>query len=179
MLTVAMLSALATVANAQSQLPLCAPTEIKSPVVSQPAINADGTITLESGAGIMDFEGNAQLSQGVRVERDALLLTAEKGTYSGKDGTLSLNGAVSYRGSGADIVSEEAVLSASDGRVSFADAEFSLGNGASRGAASLLAIDREGTLELNEVNYTTCPPEVDDWLVRAGSIILDETKFSV
>ncbi|MEM6819553.1 MAG: LPS assembly protein LptD [Pseudomonadota bacterium] len=173
MLTAALMSALATVANAQSELPLCAPTDLASPVVSQPAINADGTITLESGAGVMDFEGNAQLSQGVRVERDTLLLTAEEGTYSGNEGTLRLNGAVSYRGSGADIVSEEAMLSASDGRVSFSDAEFSLGNGASRGAASLLAIDREGTLELNEVKYTTCPPEVDDWLVRAGSIVLD------
>ncbi|MEL7023200.1 MAG: LPS assembly protein LptD [Pseudomonadota bacterium] len=158
---------------ADDTLELCAPTNFDAPVASQSPLSSDGMIVLESGAGALDKVGNARLSQGVSVQRDSLLLTAEEGSYQRDTGILSLTGDVSYSGTGADIVSQEAILSYVNGQVSFSEAEFQLGNGASRGAASLLAIDRAGTLQLNGVDYTTCPPDQDDWMVRAESILLD------
>jgi LPS-assembly protein len=46
-------------------------------------------------------------------------------------------------------------------------------DGGARGAASSIEINQEGRLELDDVNYTTCPPESNDWLLEASDIDLD------
>lgn len=141
-------------------------------MVGQSPLSEDGTLTLESGSGFMDLTGSAVLRDGVTVTRDGLEFSADEGSYRGDEGTLRLAGNVVYQGSGANVSSEEAVLSYINGRVAFTDAQFRLGNGTSRGAASLLEINRNGKLLLNDSQYTTCPYE-DDWLVSAKSIVLD------
>ena len=62
------------------------------------------------------------------------------------------------------------------GLIDFRGAEFELGDSNARGAASDLQISQAGTLHLGGVNYTTCPPNSNDWLLEAGSIDLDTNE---
>ena len=40
----------------------------------------------------------------------------------------------------------------------------------------MLAISREGRLQLVDVGYTTCPPDAEDWIIQAGEIDLDSDE---
>lgn len=130
-------------------------------------------ITLESGRGAITLGGDALLEDGVSASSGSYEVSANRGRYNSDKGILSLEGDIQYKGAGANISGQEAVLEYLYGRVEFKDAEFRLGDGASRGAASLLRLDRRGKIRLEGVNYTSCPPGSDDWMVRAKKIRLD------
>ncbi|MEM7611636.1 MAG: LPS assembly protein LptD [Pseudomonadota bacterium] len=156
---------------------LCTNTQFESPSDDNQTL-PDGEISLESGAGTLTLGGDVVLSEGVSASRGDFKIEANEGRYSKDSGSLSLFGDITYQGAGADISSQEALLSYLYGNVEFRDAVFRLGNGASRGAAGLLRINRQGTIRLEDVEYTSCPPGDDDWLVSAKKIRLD-TKDGV
>jgi LPS-assembly protein len=80
---------------------------------------------------------------------------------------------VRFEDPNSEVKSETAEFSYGTGRIRFDDADFLLGGSNSRGSAKVLEINQDGTLQLNAVTYTTCPPGSDDWLIQAGNIRLD------
>ena len=133
------------------------------------------TIILEAGrveAQIGD-EPTAKMSGGVQLRRDNKLAGAETARFDPVRQALHLEGDVRYQDPGTRILSDSAEFSYLDGRIRFDTAEFTLGGGDSRGAAEALEINQDGTLILDGVEYTTCPPGSEDWLLRGKSIKLD------
>src|SRR5690606_114103 len=117
--------------------------------------------------------GGARMSGGVLVRRGDRLAGADSAIYDPDGRALLLRGDVRYEGRGSSVVGESAEFAYESGIIRFAGAEFRLGAGQSRGAAKSLEIRRDGTLELDDVSYTTCPPGSDDWLLEAGDIDID------
>ncbi|MEM9171162.1 MAG: LPS assembly protein LptD [Pseudomonadota bacterium] len=140
------------------------------PVVEQAD---DVELSLESGSGSMTLAGDVVLADGVSASRGDFSVSADNGVFKRQSNSLVLNGDITYQGAGANVLSQQAELSYAAGEVEFQDAEFSLGYGAARGAASLMRVNRNGVIDLGGVNYTTCPPDSDDWLVSADVIRLD------
>ena len=130
-------------------------------------------MAFESGSGRYTLGGDAVLSNGVAVQQGEFRFDADSGKFDRDESSLALFGNIRYSGGGANIVGQEALLSYLYGRVEFRDAVFQLGYGASRGAASLLRIDQSGKIRLRGVNYTSCPPDKDDWIVKADRITLN------
>ena len=151
---------------------LCGTTLFPVDEESKPGL-AEGQIAFESGAGSVSLDGDAELRGGVAVQRGEFRIDADRGRLDRNSSTLQLFDDIRYSGGGARIVGQEALLSYLYGRVEFRDAEFQLGYGASRGAAGLLRIDKGSTIRLEGVSYTSCPPDRDDWIVRAEKIRLD------
>lgn len=145
------------------------------PFLSQRDNIAPGVVTFEAGK--VDLQVGAKpgaiLTGGVLIRRDDRLAGADSAIYDPVTEALSLTGKVRYKDSTTSITSESAELSYSIGRIYFSGAEFVLGNGSSRGTAEEIEISRNGTLSLTEVNYTTCPPGSNDWLIEASDIKLD------
>ena len=136
---------------------------------------APGVVTFEAGK--VDLQVGAKpgaiLTGGVLIRRDDRLAGADSAVYDPVTEALSLTGQVRYKDPTTSITSDSAELSYSIGRIYFSGAEFLLANGSSRGAAEEIEISRNGTLSLTEVNYTTCPPGSNDWLIEAAEIKLD------
>ncbi len=116
---------------------------------------------------------SASMSGGVLVRRGDRLAAADSADYSPETQTLSLRGDVSYMDPSTEIVSQSAEFAFETGRIRFENAEFLLGANNSRGSANVLQISQEGTLDLNNVSYTTCPPDSNDWVIEAGDINID------
>ncbi len=137
--------------------------------------SGDETIVFEAGRVEATLRDGirATFSGGVRVSSGQRLAGAERASYDPDTLALTLDGDVLYRDSSTEVVSDSATFSYSTGRILFNGAEFQLGTGNSRGAAERVEINRAGTLELERVSYTTCPPGSDDWLLEAGNIRLD------
>ncbi|HLT92889.1 MAG TPA: LPS assembly protein LptD [Woeseiaceae bacterium] len=120
--------------------------------------------------------GGARMSGGVFVRRGDRLAGAESAIFDPDSRALLLRGEVRYEDPSNYVVGDSAEFAYDSGRIRFDGAEFRLGGGQSRGAADSLEISREGTLELDDVSYTTCPPGSDDWLLEAGDIDIDTER---
>ena len=116
------------------------------------------------------------MSGGVLVRQGDRLAGAETASYDPDTLALSLEGGVRYEDPNSQITSDSAEFSYSSGLIRFEGADFRLMDGGARGAASALEINRQGRLELDDVNYTTCPPDSNDWLLVADDIDLDTEK---
>jgi LPS-assembly protein len=141
-------------------------------------INEDQTITFEAGSleAQIGSPPTASLSGGVLIRRGSRLAGADSARFIPETQSLELDGEVRYEDPQTQIIGDRAEFSYSSGHIEFNNAEFLLGANGGRGAAGLLAINQDGTLNLAEVTYTTCPPESDDWRIEAGSIVLDTSE---
>lgn len=115
----------------------------------------------------------ASMSGGVLVRRGDRLAGADTALYDPEGKALLLRGNVRYEDPGNRVTGDTAVFAYETGQIRFEGAEFQLGQGGARGAAERFEIRREGTLELDDVSYTTCPPGSDDWVLEAGDIDID------
>ena len=133
------------------------------------------TIQLEAGAIEAELGDNptARMTGSVVVRRDDKVAGAETARYDPQQRALFLEGGVRYEDPGTQILSRSAEFGYDLGRIRFEGAEFSLGSNNARGAADLLEINQNGTLTLGGVEYTTCPPDDEDWLLEGESIVLD------
>jgi LPS-assembly protein len=144
---------------------------------SAAADDDSGPIELEAGeleAGIGDG-ASVSLSGGVILRRGNRLAGADSATIDEARRELDLAGNVRYEQPGTQIRADGAEFSYDSGRVRFRDAQFALANNA-RGAASDVLIEETGRLSLDDVRYTTCPPDSDDWLLKADDIDLDSRE---
>ena len=145
-----------------------------SPLTSDTPPNPN---TIELLAGTLDAQFGAQpsatLSSGVELRRDTKIASADSARYDPDSKAIFLQGSVRYQDPGTQILSDLAEFNYVNGHVRFEGARFSLGGTASRGAADALEISQNGTLSLAGVEYTTCPPGSEDWLMQGKSIDLD------
>ena len=116
------------------------------------------------------------MSGGVLVKQGDRLAGSESAIYDPDTLALTLEGGVRYEDPNSQITSDSAEFSYASGHIRFEGAEFTLSDGGARGTASALEINKEGRFELDDVNYTTCPPGSNDWLLEASDIDLDTEK---
>ena len=115
----------------------------------------------------------ASLTGGVLIRRGQRLAGADSAVYDPDTQSLHLDGDVRYEDPDSEISGDSADFSYLSGQISFDGAEFLLGQSNSRGAADRLEVNQDGTLRLDGVSYTTCPPGSDDWMIEAKDIDLD------
>jgi LPS-assembly protein len=150
--------------------PLAVDSPLRAVVLDDPE-----TIQLEAGQfeAQMGKNPSASMSGGVLLRRDDKIAGADSARYDPEQRALFLEGGVRYEDPGTQIISRSAEFGYDMGRIRFEGAEFSLGSNDSRGTADSLEINQNGTLSLGGVEYTTCPPESEDWLIEGKSITLD------
>jgi LPS-assembly protein len=174
---------LATDALAQDeqscQTSLGRPLAVDSPL-REIVLDNPETIQLEAGAfeARLGEDPTASMTGGVLLRRDDKIAGAESARFDPEQRALHLEGGVRYEDPGTQILSRSAEFGYDQGRIRFEGAEFSLGRSNARGAAEELEINQNGTLSLGGVEYTTCPPDDEDWVLEGDSIVLDTRKGS-
>ena len=140
-----------------------------------PAADNPEAIVFETGELDAEFGDRtaASMTGGVVLRRGDRAAGADSAVYDPVRRALLLTGSVRYEDPGTVIASEAAEFAYDLGRIRFEGAEFSLASDNARGSAEQLEINQRGTLELDGVNYTTCPPGSNDWMLQARDIDLD------
>jgi len=169
--------------NANAAEPLSCRTALSEPLSKEPFLPLTplanpNTIQLEAGSfdATLGPMPTASMSGGVLLRRGDKLAGADSARYDPEDKALHLEGDVRYEDPGTQIKSNSAEFSYVTGRIRFEGARFSLGSNKSRGAADALEINQSGLLILEGVEYTTCPPGSEDWLMQGKSIELDTSQ---
>jgi LPS-assembly protein len=133
--------------------------------------------TIEFSAG--EFEAqlgetpSATMGGGVLLRRGDNLAGADNADFDAENRAIFLRGHVRYEDPATQIISDSAEFAYDSGRIQFSRATFSLGANNARGSAGNLLINQQGQLQLDDVTYTTCPPDSKDWELEAGDIDLD------
>jgi LPS-assembly protein len=150
------------------------PLRADSTLSAVPLDNPD-TIVFEAGEveAQIGTETRARMSGGVLLRQGDKLAGAETARYDPDQQAIHLDGGVRYEDPGTQIHSDSAEFSYRSGRIRFEGAEFSVGSSNGRGGAAALEINQDGNLILDGVEYTTCPPGSEDWLLRGKFIKLD------
>ena len=169
---------LAPAPGAAQQSPLCVSPDLNTrqlELLPAATDSADQSIIFEAGAieATLGAQPRASMSDGVRVRSGERSAGADSALYDPDKVALLLTGNVEYRDPNTLISSDSAEFSYATGQIVFNGASFQLGTGNSRGSARKIAISQAGTLGLDEVSYTTCPPDSNDWLLQAADIDLD------
>jgi len=76
-------------------------------------------------------------------------------------------------------VSGEAAQYRSGGGGRFENADFEIPARPARGHADSIAVDADGRLELEHVEYTACPADHRDWVLHARRIDIDQAAQQV
>ncbi len=118
----------------------------------------------------------AELSGGVMLRHADKLAGADTARFEAEGRAIYLEGGVRFEDPQTRVISRSAMLEYDSGRIRFEGAAFSLNDSSSRGSADRLEINRSGELLLNDVEYTTCPPGSDDWLLQGDAIDLDTVE---
>ncbi len=153
--------------------PLAVDSPLREVVLENPE-----TIQLEAGAfeAQLGDPASASMTGGVLLRRDDKIVGADTARFDPEQRALFLEGGVRYEDPGTQVLSRSAEFGYDVGRIRFEGAEFSLGRSSARGAAQVLEINRSGELILGGVEYTTCPPGSEDWLLQGQSIVLDTSE---
>ena len=115
----------------------------------------------------------AVVDDGIVLRRGNKVAGADTARYDPDRRAILLDGNVRYEDPGTQILSEAAEFAYDSGFIQFLGAEFSLGGNNARGSATELLITQQGQLQLDDVTYTTCPPQSVDWELQASDIDLD------
>lgn len=144
-------------------------------LLAQFGVGDPDVIELQVGAleAALGDEPSASMSGGIMLRRGDRIAGAESATYDPQQRALHLNGNVRYEDPNSLVLSDSAEFSYDNGRIRFTGAEFEVAQNSARGAASILEISQDGRLQLADVEYTTCPPESNDWIIEAGEIELN------
>ncbi|MEO1202183.1 MAG: LPS assembly protein LptD [Pseudomonadota bacterium] len=142
------------------------------------ALADDLTIELYAG----EFEASlgptptASASGGVLLRRGDKLAGADRVRFDPDTRALLLDGGVRFEDPSTQVLSDSAEFGYDSGQILFRGARFSMTQNNSRGAANEILITQEGELNLDDVSYTTCPPESTDWELLADDIDLDTSS---
>ena len=130
-----------------------------------------GDLQLESQRFEATAEGATELSGGVELKFDDKAIKTEKLVYDESRNTLRMDGAFEYRDPTIMLTGTSGYYDDRGG--SFRGARFRLLQHPGRGEADSVTEAPDGHIELLGVAYTTCPPENQDWQLRAQRITLD------
>ena len=122
-----------------------------------------------SKKGVISLAGNTEITFQNRT------ILAENARYDSNDGSLTIDGELSFESAGVRLRSRDAAFNS--GQTSFSmgasDYEINLGDKRATGAADSMQRNQDGTFVLKRATYSTCPPGDRSWYISAKDIELD------
>jgi len=137
---------------------------------------ADGRLHLSADQAELTQDGLSTLAGTVRLVQGGNRLEASALSFDRQSQTVRLSAESLFRNRNLVVRSREAELNLADETGLFKGAEFTLLDRAARGAAEVVRLDKAGTVEVEDVYYTTCAPGSRAWFLEASDIELDRNE---
>ena len=132
----------------------------------------DEPIILDADEGSIGVDGKGTLKGHVDVTQGDREIHADQIQYDQKTGAIRTQGAIDYTDPLVHVTGEGGDYSPTDG-AEFKAAQFELRQRSARGSADSMQLTPQGVIDLQGVNFTTCPATDVAWRLRAKSISLD------
>lgn len=142
----------------------------------RPEARATASLQVEAARSEMRGERVGVFEGGVTLERADQRLRAERVVYDRAAATVEAEGEVRYGDAGLELAAARGRmdLEADEGR--FEEVRYRLPAGGGRGEAERVETQGRTRARLEQVSYTTCPPQAEAWKLRARRIDLDRER---
>jgi LPS-assembly protein len=146
-----------------------------SEVLELPA-PADDRLVLTADQAEITQDGLSTLAGTVRLVKGGSRLEAQALSYDPQTQQVRLSAESLFRNRDLIVRSKSAELDLANETGTFHGTEFTLVSRAARGAAETIRLARDGTVDVNDVYYTTCAPGSKAWFIEASDIELDREE---
>lgn len=143
------------------------------PPEGQPAAVAP-PIQMEADDVALQEEGISRLQGDVWLQQGEHFLSAQALEFNQETGVVETLSPARFGSRQLIIDAETARYDTSAGQGKFTDSDFYLLKRNARGEADLLERTGDTTARLEGVKYSSCPPEDEDWWLKASSMDLDQ-----
>jgi LPS-assembly protein len=144
-----------------------------TPTEEQKKLRQSAPTQVEADEATLEENKFASLSGNVIVTRADQRLKAEQVKLNKETSQADASGNVIYSDSDAEITAESAHIDLQSDVNTFEQAEFTTYDRYSRGKASRITAEKGVLATLEDVSYTSCPPDDTTWLLTADEIELN------
>lgn len=139
-----------------------------------PPIAADPRLVLNADHVELKQAGISRLTGSVLISQDGREFSAQQVDYSDADKHLRVQSQSLFRDPALIVKSQSLDYDLLSEQGVFNQASYTLIPLAARGQSARIEVAREGWAHLFDVSYTTCAPDAESWLLKAGRIELDQ-----
>lgn len=132
-----------------------------------------GVTQVTADQAVVENQSSTLLSGNVVVQRDGIVLQGSEAKYERNRDRLQLQDKVVYHTETLTIEGDSAEVFLGTNSGEIINARFLFPEIHSFGAAGRIGFQGAAQATLEKVRYTTCPPEKEDWLLRARKLELD------
>lgn len=136
----------------------------------------DDRLVLTADEAELTQEGLSTLAGTVRLIQGGSRFETQALSFDEKTRIARVQAESLFRNRNLVIHSQSAEFNLEQESGEFRDTEFTLVNRAARGGAGSVRLNRSGTVDIEDVYYTTCAPDSDAWMLRASHIELDREE---
>jgi LPS-assembly protein len=137
---------------------------------------ADDRLVLTADQAELTQDGMSTLAGTVRLVKGGSRLEAQALSYDRQTQQVKLSAESLFRNRNLIVRSHQAELDLANETGTFHGTEFTLVDRAARGAAETVRLSKDGTVDVEDVYYTTCPPGSRAWFLEASDIELDRNE---
>jgi LPS-assembly protein len=134
-------------------------------------VSDDAPVKVDFGLSTLDPDGTLRLSEGVELRQGDRVLRAKEMKRNAA-GEWEIPGPLELADPNLILRGDDAHLEES-GAAEFTGTEFEIPERAGHGSAEQIRLSKDGTVELRDVRYTTCPGPTPDWALRVGKLSVD------
>ncbi|HEX6928601.1 MAG TPA: LPS assembly protein LptD, partial [Gammaproteobacteria bacterium] len=134
----------------------------------------EAPVAAEADRMALQRDGVSRLEGNVWLQHGGQFISTEVLEFNESTGVVRTLAPARFGSRELLVDSETAVYDTRVGEGRFENAEFHLLGRSGRGNADVLAKTGESTARMTGVKYTTCPPDDEDWWLKASSMNLDQ-----
>ncbi len=142
----------------------------------EPRAPDDGRLVLTADQAELTQEGLSTLAGTVKLVKGGSQLEAQALSYDRQTQQVKLSAESVFRNRDLVVRSQSAELDFANETGTFHGTDFTLVNRGARGAADTVRLAKDGTVDVMDVYYTTCPPGSKAWFLQASEIELDREE---
>ncbi len=150
----------------------CGP--LNDPAEHAPRHSGETQITADA-ADVSRENKRATFTGNVVVTKDDQLLEADRITYNNKEDTMDIDGSIYYQSPGLLVSGSSAKMDMGNSTGRIKNAQYRLPKRRARGSASQVDIEGRDKSSYKDINYTTCRPGNEDWVLEAGKLEIDKS----
>lgn len=136
-----------------------------------------GHIIVESDRTEIKENTYATFAGDVSVYSEQSIINAETAEIDKVAQLMNASGNVSYRNPQIKVTSDNVELDLLSGKLQLDESDYQLAVFNGRGEAQLISLDTRAGIELNDVSFSTCPENDEDWVMKASSITLSPDEL--
>ena len=159
--------------EAESITPSC----MARPVDDSPALDLSGKVRIAADSGevlltreLIILDGNVEITNGAQS------LRADEVRYDMKSRSATAAGDVIMAQPGFEIRSRQAAYDMTSQTAELEEVSYRIIEHGGQGTAKHATLRRTGASSFQEISYSTCPPEKEDWRMTAKRIEIDREK---